>query len=241
MSFFPQPSHRQDQGKRKNQGIMHAKNLIVRSIKVSYLPIPFINALKPMSTNRKTYFLILPLLLLGFALQAQSAGPSAQQIALRQTDQMTSQLGLSAEQQPLVYNINLKYAEERLVLRREFQSQGQKANRELMMSKLNEIKQKQEAELAGVLTTTQYQSWAASTGIPPKPENQSKTTTPSPQTATNSTKPAKAPTPVKSSQPAQAAKPQAGQPQPAATQPVRPQPAQPQTVKPQPVVIKKKP
>ena len=200
-----------------------------------------------MFTNRKTYCLILPLLLLGFALQAQSGGPTAQQIATRQTDQMHNLLALSTEQKPKIYDVNLKYAEERLVLRKEFQSRGQQSDRELLMSKLNEIKEQQAGDFQGILTSPQYQTWAESMGMAPKPQNPSASPTPNSQTAANNTptppqsaQPVQAPVPVKSSQPA---KPQSVRPQPTQPQGVRPQsapaprpqPAQPQAVQPQPV------
>ncbi|MCB0764398.1 MAG: hypothetical protein R2815_05250 [Flavobacteriales bacterium] len=90
----------------------------------------------------------------------EKAHKTPEQHAKDRTERMTKELGLSAEQQAKVEAINLNYAKQAEALRAE-----RRAEREAMkkegQGKGKEMMEAHRAEMKGVLSTEQYDTWIA--------------------------------------------------------------------------------
>lgn len=99
-------------------------------------------------------------LLIATGLQAQNKQPhqerSAQERAKAHTERMSKDLGLNAEQTTRVEAINLKYAEQAEVLRKE-----REAERKEKDGRGKEVRDARDAELKAVLNSEQYEKMLA--------------------------------------------------------------------------------
>lgn len=100
--------------------------------------------------------------------EGQRGGDPAEQ-AKQQTARLTDVLGLDAKQAAKVQTINLKYAKQQQEMRAAMQKQkeaGTDVDREVMGTKMKEMRAAQENEIKAVLTPTQIEKFDAI----PKPE-----------------------------------------------------------------------
>ncbi len=89
--------------------------------------------------------------------------PTPQEIAKKETQQMTKNLNLTADQQKQIEAINLKYADQRMVTRLDVTAEGVQNLTADQKAQLKADAQKsiaaQEAEFKTVLTDKQYQTY----------------------------------------------------------------------------------
>ena len=105
-------------------------------------------------------------LMMTVALVAITLGAQAQEKEKRtpeerakaQTERMTKELGLSADQAAKLEPINLKYAQEGAALRAEYEAQREAMRKEGKGRKLVEA---HDAEVKPILTPEQYEKWQA--------------------------------------------------------------------------------
>lgn len=110
-------------------------------------------------TNRMTMNKLLMVLAFAAATVgalAQDKNKTPQERAHAQTERMTKDLGLSAEQATKLEAMNLKYAEQIDALRAEQQAQREAMRKE---GKGKAMREAREAELKALLTPEQYTQW----------------------------------------------------------------------------------
>ena len=103
----------------------------------------------------KKYMLIAAFAALTVGANAQDKQPkTAQERAKAQTERLTKDLGLNAEQAAKAEAINLRYAE-----KAEAEHKEQKADREVRMKEGQAVRDAHRAEMKAVLTAEQYDTW----------------------------------------------------------------------------------
>ena len=103
----------------------------------------------------KKYMMIAVFAALTVGANAQDKQPkTAQERAKSQTERLTKELGLNAEQAAKAEAINLRYAEKAEATRKE-----QKAEREVRKKEGQAMRDAHRAEMKDVLTAEQYDTW----------------------------------------------------------------------------------
>ena len=103
----------------------------------------------------KKYMMIAAFAALTVGANAQDKQPkTAQERAKAQTERLTKDLGLNAEQAAKAEAINLRYAE-----KAEAEHKEQKADREVRMKEGQAVRDAHRAGMKAVLTAEQYDTW----------------------------------------------------------------------------------
>jgi periplasmic protein CpxP/Spy len=90
---------------------------------------------------------------------AQQGGPQnfdPKEMAKRQTEELTKELGLNKDQQKKVSDLNLKAAEQMSAMREQMRNGG---DREAMREKMTKAREAQNAEMKKILTDEQYKKY----------------------------------------------------------------------------------
>ena len=110
-----------------------------------------------MKSSIKVFAAILFFFAVCTAVNAQRGGgqpPSPEDMAARQTDQMTKKLNLDEAQTAKVKEINLTYAKKMLETR-----ENNRGDRQAMREAITPIQEEKNAELKTILTEEQYKSY----------------------------------------------------------------------------------
>jgi len=105
-------------------------------------------------------FLLLFVVLFTTVSVAQDRGPGnfdPKEMAKRQTEELTKELGLNKEQQEKVQALNLKNAEQMSAMRQEAMNSG--GDREAMREKMTKVRAEQETKMKEILTDAQYEKY----------------------------------------------------------------------------------